>query len=114
MSNPNGEPPDPIIDACLDRAMEAWDILLPPEDAALLRRLGADFLASHPVAAPLVERLRANATPDASGPRLVADAGGPDPLDALDAAFESEAPADARGAAAAGSPGAPRRAGGAR
>jgi hypothetical protein len=69
MSSPRPDPDDgdPILDARVARAVAPYAGLLPAEDLEALRALTRRFLATHPVAAPLVDRLRPRPTPTASG-----------------------------------------------
>jgi hypothetical protein len=69
MSTPRPEPDDrdPILEARVEHAVEPYAGLLPDEDLEILRAMTRKFLAMHPVAARLMDRLRSRATPDASG-----------------------------------------------
>jgi hypothetical protein len=69
MSSPRPEPDDadPILEARVAHAVAPYAELLPAEDLEALRDSTRRFLATHPVAAPLVDRLRPRATPAASG-----------------------------------------------
>ncbi|AUX34377.1 MULTISPECIES: hypothetical protein [Sorangium] len=70
MSSPRPEPDDdgdPILEARVARAVAPYADLLPAEDLEALRALTARFLATHPVAAPLVDRLRPRTPPASSG-----------------------------------------------
>jgi hypothetical protein len=69
MSSPRPEPDDgdPILEARVAHAVAPYVGLLPAGDVESLRALTRRFLATHPVAAPLVDRLRPRAAPSASG-----------------------------------------------
>jgi hypothetical protein len=69
MSSPRPDPDDgdPILEARVAHAVAPYAALLPAEDLEALRALTRRFLATHPVAAPLVDRLRPRPTPAASG-----------------------------------------------
>ncbi len=60
MSSPRPDPDDgdPTLEARVAHAVAPYADLLPAEDPEALRALTARFLATHPVAAPLVDRLR--------------------------------------------------------
>jgi hypothetical protein len=82
MSSPRPEPDegDPTLEARVAHAVAPYADLLPPEDLEALRDLTRRFLATHPLAAPLIDRLRPRPTPMASGeverrdPAALADA----------------------------------------
>ncbi|WP_437751994.1 hypothetical protein [Sorangium sp. So ce1389] len=69
MSSPHPDPDDgdPTLEARVARAVAPYADLLPAEDLEALRALTTRFLATHPVAAPLVERLRPRTPPASSG-----------------------------------------------
>ncbi|WP_437669487.1 hypothetical protein [Sorangium sp. So ce131] len=69
MSSPRPEPDDadPILEARVAHAVTPYADLLPAHDLEALRALTERFLATHPVAAPLVERLRPRTPPASSG-----------------------------------------------
>ncbi|WP_437707677.1 hypothetical protein WMF45_27995 [Sorangium sp. So ce448] len=69
MSSPRPDPDagDPTLEARVAHAVAPYADLLPAEDLEALRALTARFLATHPVAAPLVDRLRPRTPPAASG-----------------------------------------------
>lgn len=94
MSSPRPEPDeaDPVLEARVDHAVAPYAGLLPAEDLDALRDLTRRFLATHPVAAPLVDRLRPRATPDASG-----EADRRDPAALAEAAQRLAARAGAKG-----------------
>jgi len=51
-------PPDPVIEAFVDAAMEPYKSLLPPEVLADFRDFVADALATHDIASMLVNQTR--------------------------------------------------------
>ncbi|KYF65107.1 hypothetical protein [Sorangium cellulosum] len=69
MSSQRPEPDDvdPILEARVDHAVAPYADLLPAQDLEALRALTARFLATHPVAAPPVDRLRPRTPPTSSG-----------------------------------------------
>ncbi|XXY13168.1 hypothetical protein WME88_33385 [Sorangium sp. So ce216] len=69
MSSPRPEPDDvdPALEARVAHAVAPYADLLPAEDLEALRALTTRFLATHPVAAPLVDRLRPRTPPASSG-----------------------------------------------
>ncbi|WP_437874560.1 hypothetical protein [Sorangium sp. So ce513] len=77
---PDPDDGDPTLEARVDNAVAPYADLLPAEDLEALRALIARFLATHPVAAPLVDRLRPRTPPTTSGevdrrdPAALADA----------------------------------------
>ncbi|WP_437806575.1 hypothetical protein [Sorangium sp. So ce1078] len=64
---PEADESDPILEARVAHAVAPYADLLPAEDLEALRALTARFLATHPVAAPLVDRLRPRTPPASSG-----------------------------------------------
>jgi hypothetical protein len=69
MPTPRPEPDDsdPILEARVSHALAPYADLLPPEDLEALRGMTRRLLATHPVCAPLIERLRTRASPTSSG-----------------------------------------------
>ena len=69
MASPSSEPDDgdPILEARVAHAIGPYAGLLPDDDLEALRDMTRRFLATHPVAAPLLDRLRPRAIPKASG-----------------------------------------------
>ncbi|WP_437730260.1 hypothetical protein [Sorangium sp. So ce1335] len=69
MSSQRPEPDDgdPTLEARVDHAVAPYADLLPAQDLEALRALTARFLATHPVAAPLVDRIRPRTPPTSSG-----------------------------------------------
>jgi len=69
MSSPRPEPDDgdPTLEARVAHAVAPYAGLLPDDDLDALRDLTRRLLATHPVVAPLVDRLRPRAAPSASG-----------------------------------------------
>jgi hypothetical protein len=55
---PDAEKEDPFLEAELDRAMESYKTLLPPEMFTFFRETLSDTLTTHPVAARLLSRAR--------------------------------------------------------
>jgi hypothetical protein len=64
---PDAAPEDPILEARVAHAVAPYADLLPAEDLEALQSLTRRFLATHPVAAPLVDRLRPRTPPASSG-----------------------------------------------
>jgi hypothetical protein len=67
MQDPNDRESNPIVLECVEDALAPYRDLLPPE---LLSEFGETLeavLTSHPLAAPVVERLRPRAVPSHSG-----------------------------------------------
>jgi hypothetical protein len=69
MSSPRPDPDDgdPTLEARVAHAVAPYADLLPADDLEALRALTERFLATHPVAAPLVDRLRPRTPPASSG-----------------------------------------------
>ena len=68
-------PQDPVLEAELDRAIEPYRALLPPELLAELRESLADALTTHPVGRSLLDRVRPQPVVESSGPRPKEGAG---------------------------------------
>ncbi|AUX24162.1 uncharacterized protein SOCEGT47_046990 [Sorangium cellulosum] len=66
-SDPAPDPEDPIPEARVAHAVAPYADLLPSEDLEALQSLTRRFLATHPIAAPLVDRLRPRTPPASSG-----------------------------------------------
>jgi hypothetical protein len=67
MSNPADEPEDPILEARIDHAVAPYVGRLTPEAILEARRFLRVTLTTHPVLAPLMDQVRAEAASGASG-----------------------------------------------
>lgn len=63
----HAEDADPVVEAEVQRATAAYRHLLPPEAFAEMQGLVGDVLATHPVAAVLVSRIRERGPVERSG-----------------------------------------------
>jgi hypothetical protein len=69
MTTKNPAAEDPVLEARLQHALKRYRKRLTPEGLAEARRMLTLVLTTHPVAAPLLDKLRTRTAPDTSGPR---------------------------------------------
>lgn len=65
MSEPAGD--DDTLERCLQELLEQYEGVVPPELMAEMQAFLGDALATHPVAATLLDRVRPRAVPFQSG-----------------------------------------------